>query len=308
MKSYYRVMLGERSIHANECFDGGFIGADFGINEDLTSKLGDDWRAFNREFIPVFMSSHPDKSKVGAGLACGFLWTVAKGIRQGDLVISPNGEGGYRVAEVTGEYFYSPGTILPHRRGVHWFPAVIDRAEMSDALRLSTGSSGTVSNVTRHSGEIDLLIGHVVKPTLIHTDETVEDPSVFALEQHLEEFLVANWQHTELGKEYDIYEEDGQRVGQQYPTDTGPVDILAVSKDRKVLLVVELKKGRASDAVVGQILRYMGFVSQDLAENGQTVKGIIIALEEDSRIRRALAVVPNIDFYRYQVSFKLIKA
>jgi len=72
--------------------------------------------------------------------------------------------------------------------------------------------------------------------------------------------------------------------------------------------VVELKKGRASDVVVGQALRYMGFVQEELAEEGQTVQGVIIALEDDQRIRRALAVVPNIVFYRYQISFKLVKA
>ena len=83
----------------------------------------------------------------------------------------------------------------------------------------------------------------------------MEDASAFALEKHLEDFLVENWSQTELGKEFDIFEEEGERVGQQYPTDTGPLDILAVSKDKKRLLVVELKKGRASDAVVGQALR-----------------------------------------------------
>ena len=72
--------------------------------------------------------------------------------------------------------------------------------------------------------------------------------------------------------------------------------------------MVELKKGRASDVVVGQALRYMGFVQEELAEEGQTVQGVIIALEDDQRIRRALAVVPNIVFYRYQISFKLVKA
>jgi restriction system protein len=72
-------------------------------------------------------------------------------------------------------------------------------------------------------------------------------------------------------------------------------------------LVVELKKGRASDAVVGQVLRYMGFVAQDLAEPNQTVRGVIIAQEDDSRIRRALVVTPNVTFFRYQVSFKLLK-
>ena len=73
------------------------------------------------------------------------------------------------------------------------------------------------------------------------------------------------------------------------------------------MLVVELKKGRASDAVVGQTLRYMSYVQEVLAENGQTVNGAIIALEDDQRIRRALAMVNNIQFYRYQISFKLVK-
>lgn len=81
---------------------------------------------------------------------------------------------------------------------------------------------------------------------------------MFALEKHLEEFLVQNWHQTELGIKYNIYEEEGELVGQQYPTDTGPIDILAISKDKTELLVVELKKGRASDAVIGQIQRYMG--------------------------------------------------
>ena len=96
-------------------------------------------------------------------------------------------------------------------------------------------------------------------------------------------------------------------MGQQYPTDTGPIDVLAVSKDRKRLLVVELKRGRASDVVVGQILRYMGFVQEELAEPGQTVEGVIIALDDDQRVRRALSMVPNIRFFRYKVSFQLIQ-
>jgi restriction system protein len=73
-------------------------------------------------------------------------------------------------------------------------------------------------------------------------------------------------------------------------------------------LVVELKKGRASDAVVGQTLRYMSFVQEILAEKDQAVHGIIIALEDDQRIRRALGMVSNIQFYRYQISFRLVKA
>jgi len=306
VKSYYRVMLGQKSVYAAECFAGSFIGTDFGIDQDLTKKLPEEWRAFNQEFIPIYLAKHPDKTKIGAGLACGALWTVSKGITRGDLVLCPDGSGHYRVGEVNGDYTYEPGKILFHRRPVQWLNVSIDRAAMSEALRNSTGSIGTVSNISRYSEEIERLIGGVSAPKLISTDETVEDPTAFALEEHLEDFLVKNWAQTELGKEYDIYEEDGEKA-QQYQTDTGPLDILAISKDKKRLLVVELKKGRASDAVVGQTLRYMSFVQEMLAEKDQTVHGIIIALEDDQRIRRALAMVSNILFYRYQISFKLVR-
>jgi restriction system protein len=307
MKSYYRVMLGRKSVFAEECFAGNFIGVDYQIAEDLTGKLPEEWRAFNQKYIPLYQAIHPNKTKIAAGLACGFLWTVSKGIKKGDIVLCPDGSGTYRVGEVSGDYTYQPGGVLPHRRQVRWLAQTIDRANMSEALRNSTGAIGTVSNITRHQEEIEKLLGGIHAPALISTDETVEDPAAFALETHLEGFLVQNWTHTELGKEYDVYEEEGERVGQQYPTDTGAVDILAISKDKKRLLVVELKKGRASDVVVGQVLRYMGYVQEELAEEGQTVQGVIIALEDDQRIRRALAVVPNIVFYRYQVSFKLLK-
>ena len=85
------------------------------------------------------------------------------------------------------------------------------------------------------------------------------------------------------------------------------MDVLAISKDKSELLVVELQKGRASDVVVGQIQRYMGFARYELAEVNQTVKGVIIGLESDLRLRRALSVIPNIKSYRYEVNFKLIE-
>ena len=305
---YIRVMLGAKSAHIDECLNGNFIGADFDINQDLSKHLPDNWRDFNKKFIPIWLDNHPEKSKVAAGLSCGALWTVAKGLKKGDIIISPNGMGSYHIAEVLDDYSYHEGQTLPHRRTVNWYSNTIERADMSDSLKNSTGSIGTVSDITNYAEELELLIGGKKQPTIISTDETIEDPSVFALEKHLEDFLVANWKQTALGKDYDIYEEDGQQIGKQYPTDTGFMDILAISKDKKELLVVELKKGRASDNVVGQIQRYMGFALEELAENGQTVKGVIIALEDDNRIRRALAVAPNIEFFRYQVSFKLFKA
>ena len=300
-------MLGAKSMHADECFKGNFIGADFDIREDLSKNLPDNWRDFNKMFIPIFLKNHPEKSKISAGLACGALWTISKGIKVGDLVLCPDGSGSYYVGELLDNYSYHEGQILPHRRTLKWYPNLIERTLMSDQLKNSSGSIGTVSDISKYADEIEKLIARNRPPTLISTDKTVEDPAIFALEKHLEDFLVQNWKQTELGKSYDIYEEDGELVGQQYQSDTGPIDILAISKDKKEILVVELKKGRVSDSVVGQIQRYMGYVKEELAEDGQLVKGVIIGLEDDLRIKRALAVTSSIEFYRYQLSFKLFK-
>jgi len=51
----------------------------------------------------------------------------------------------------------------------------------------------------------------------------------------------------------------------------------------------------------------MGYVKEQLAERNQTVKGIIIAFENDLKIRRALIVAKDIDLYTYKVHFNLEK-
>ena len=293
-------MLGRKSIHFESCFNGGFVGTDFDVHHNLSGRLPDNWRDFNKEFIPIYLESNPDKSKITAGLACGAIWTVSKGMDQGDIVLCPDGAGQYRVGEISGVYNYANGEILPHRRSVRWLDLTIERAAMSEKLQNSCGSIGTISNVSKYSAELERFLQGV-------TVETIEDSSSFALEKHLEDFLVKNWNSTELGKEYIIYEEDGEPSGQQYATDTGPIDILAISKDKKTLLVIELKKGKASDSVVGQILRYMDYVVEVIADPEQTVRGIVIALDDDKKLRRALGRLSDVEFYSYKVDFKLVK-
>lgn len=307
MKRYYRIMLGRNSIFSEECYKGGYVAIGFLSDRNLIEHLGDDWREFNKKFIPVFLEQNPEKKRVAAGLACGMLWTVCKGLQIGDIVLCPNGAGAYYVGEVAGGYEYQQGNALSHHRPVRWYPKTVLREDMSEPLRRSTGSIGSVSEVTKHSVELENLLSDNAPAVITSTDETIEDPSIFALEKHLEDFLVVNWSSTDLGKHYDIFEEDGEVIGQQYPSDTGPIDILAISKDKKELLVVELKKGRVSDVVVGQIQRYMGYVKEELAEEGQSVRGCIIAFEDDNRIQRALSVTQSIDFYTYRVQFTLEK-
>lgn len=306
MKSYYRIMLGKKSKYALDCFEGNFIGAGLEIEKDFSNDLPDNWREFNQKYVPVYQELFPEKSKISAGLTCGFFWTIAKGIAVGDILLCPDGAGNYHIAEVIGGYSYDPSHFLCHRRPVRWLEQVIPREAMSDPLKYSAGSLGTVCNISKYADEIESLLVPESAVRLITSDLDIENPASFVLEKHLQDFLVGNWSQTELGKKYDIYEEDGELVGQQYSTDTGPLDVLAISKDKSELLVIELKRGRAADSVVGQTLRYMGYVQESLAEPEQKVCGAIIALEDDIRIRRALSIVSDrISFYRYKIDFSL---
>lgn len=104
-KNYYRIMLGKKSKYADECFKDGFIGGNWGLDIDLTRRLPENWRMFNKEFIPIYLEKHPDKSKIAAGLACGMLHTICKGMQIGDIILGPTGDGGYRAGEVMSKYF-----------------------------------------------------------------------------------------------------------------------------------------------------------------------------------------------------------
>ena len=114
-------MLGRQSVYAEEAHNGNFIGAGWLEDVDLKNKLPDNWRDSNKKLIPVYLEKNPDKTKVQAGLACGMLFTIAKGILVGDIVLCPDGQGNYFVGEVSSEYEYHSGGNLPHRRSVKWF-------------------------------------------------------------------------------------------------------------------------------------------------------------------------------------------
>lgn len=149
------------------------------------------------------------------------------------------------------------------------------------------------------------------KPSITDKEkqETEEIETNFALEMHLRRFLVDNWEKTQLGKNYEIISEDGEIIGEEYQTkEVGNIDILAKDKKKKEWVVIELKKGQSNDTVIGQTLRYMGWVERNLIKKGENVKGIIIVKEEDNKLKFALYSLKNkvnIDCFIYNVQFSL---
>jgi restriction system protein len=309
MSHYYRLILGKKHSAAESCVEQGFVGIDYDM-PDLSEGFPSDEEGFYQKLESLYRADHPDASNVQVSLACGVINKFVHRIREGDFVVCPMGDSSYRVGEVVGGYTYVLNGILPHRRKVKWLLQVLRRPDMSEGLRGSLGGALTIigpDSITRHQEEIGRLLGGEAPPSTPHTDPDVEDPVAFAMEKHLEEFLVRNWQQTTLSLGFEILSEGEETIGQQFPTDVGPIDILAVSKDKSRLLVIELKRGRASDVVVGQLLRYMGFVKGKVAEPHQSVEGLVIALQNDHKLKWALSALPNLRFLRYQINFNLIE-
>jgi len=150
--------------------------------------------------------------------------------------------------------------------------------------------------------------GYKPKPTE-EEKETEELSTGFGLEPHLRRFLVDKWENTPLGKNYEILTEDGEPIGEEYQTKkVGNIDILAKDKKSNEWVVIELKKGKESDAVVGQTLRYMGWVERNKGQGGEGVKGIIIVKEIDGKLEHALAALKNkikISCFVYDIRFTL---
>jgi hypothetical protein len=152
----------------------------------------------------------------------------------------------------------------------------------------------------------DIITPHQKSQSPVELIDENEQKSSFLFEKHLEDFLVSNWTRTPLAREFEIYQKDGDVVGQQFRTNTGPIDILGQRKDKSDFLVVELKRDRASDVVVGQTLRYMGWVKEHLCTQEQNVTGCIIAQRKDEKLDYALKQVNTIQFMRFEVDFRLI--
>ena len=63
-----------------------------------------------------------------------------------------------------------------------------------------------------------------------------------------------------------------------------------------------MKRDQVSDTTVGQTLRYMGWVQENLADKDSQVMGLIVSALPDEHIQLALKCVTNIAFVIYRAS------
>jgi|WetSurMetagenome_2_1015567.scaffolds.fasta_scaffold00842_2 restriction system protein len=266
-------------------------------------QLGD-VTAMNRdELTEAVANAYPDKPSQTKGLYTNMLWAFYHEMLPGDFVIARRGRKTLAaIGKVTGNAVYSPerNQHVGHRGflDVAWQAEPRDKSFPSIVFPMHTlaeFSEEQFRSIVQGSGP------PIVPP---ETEPEVENQSEFVLEKYLEDFIVSNFDAIFKGH-LRVFEDSEGNDGQQYATDIGPMDILAIEARTKAFVVIELKKGRSSDRVVGQILRYMGWVKRNLCENGQSVKGLLICRDHDPKLTYALEMTNNIDVRYYSVSFKL---
>ena len=261
------------------------------------TALGDVSKMTREELNAAFASTYPDKPPGTRGLCTRMIWDFYHEISSGDIVIARRGlKTLVAVGKVSQSAFYAPGKnpARPHPNflGVSWQEQPRNKDFQTLAFQMRTV-------VELSEEKFNSVVG-----TPPRDPPDIEDPA-FVLEKYLEEFIVSNF-HAIFKGELKIYEDTEGNDGRQYDTeDVGTIDILAVESKSNSLVVIELKKGSPSDDVVGQVLRYMGWVKEKLCANGQAVKGLIICSNPDHRLSYALKVTQNVDVRYYSVSFKL---
>ena len=133
-----------------------------------------------------------------------------------------------------------------------------------------------------------------------------DDPAYgsFRMETELRDFLANNLNLVKINESrLRLYADQNKRNGVEYPTATGPIDILAID-DSGAFYVFELKRAASPDSAIGQITRYMGWAMETLAD-GRPVYGLIVAKEITERLKYAVLAIPNVSLFEYQVAFTL---
>jgi len=204
------------------------------------------------------------------------------------------------------EYFEKVYNLKPYRYGDSFvFKSYTPKIDGAEVTFINQETNRTLSK-SDFEKDLNDIIEYYKKTVNIEVknDESVYSKGLFYMESQLEDFIISNWETTELGKKYDLIYKDGELISKQYGTDIGRIDILAKDKKSKNHVVIELKRNQTSDDTVGQLMRYMGWVKRHLKD--ENVKGIIIAGKYDKKLDYALEYVPfDTDVFIYNVSFTL---
>ncbi|MEM0254317.1 MAG: endonuclease NucS [Candidatus Bathyarchaeia archaeon] len=247
-----------------------------------------------KEFYDVYPDSLPDQ-------VLEFFYDMKKG----DKVLIYGNKSIYALGEILSDYYYKEEEsevyyLYNHRRDVKWLkipdpPLSIEF--LHEELQRKLMRPRTIIELAENEWKsVEEVIKEQPPPEELEQPAPTEPAFSISLERTLRDYLAENPNILEYGL---------QLIRKEYPTDAGNIDILFKDKNGNYV-IVEAKKGRESDKVVGQILRYVGWVKKNLAPK---VRGIIVTHSSDSNLEWAIeAIRDSVKLKFYKVKFELSDA
>ncbi|MFV1974984.1 MAG: endonuclease NucS domain-containing protein [Candidatus Scalindua sp.] len=217
-----------------------------------------------------FKQSEPNRSKV----------------KKGDRVILREyGKGFWGACEIEGDWVTDPQGVNKYKTETGWFPInninkwnvtlpyEIIKSELSNQnhrLRI-------IQATEEDKNKIELSIR-----LYLNLGYGSSEGDFFILEKGIEEAVKTNLSQIGLTlAENEIQQQCNLGIG------IGRTDLICRDNEGNYV-VIELKAVKTSDIVIGQVLRYMGFIRETWAEKeGKDVKGIILTPGYDEQLRYA---------------------
>jgi hypothetical protein len=217
-----------------------------------------------------FKASEPNRTKVTAG---------------DRAILREYGTGLWGLCEVAGEWADDPEAQSKHEKEAGWFP--ITKIQKWDATLPYELIKEDLSNQNHRlriakATEEDLSVIQLALRVYQRLGYGAADGDFFVLEAGLEEAVKANLKQLRLRLA-------GESIQQQCSLGIGigRTDLICLDEQEN-FVVLELKAVHSSDSVVGQLLRYMGYIRENWAEkSGKKVRGVILTPSYDEQLRLA---------------------
>jgi len=163
----------------------------------------------------------------------------------------------------------------------------IDYVKFEDWFKYMGDTTFEIPNKDIMEYYVDMGESNKAKEVISFTDDIDEQKS---LKETLEKLFRERLLEEALEKNPSALEKGLQLVknGRQFPTDVSNIDLLMIDQNSSYI-VVELKKGKTEDDVVGQTLRYMGWVRENLSK-AKVVRGIIVVAKGEITNKLEMAI------------------
>ena len=185
-------------------------------------------------------------------------------------------------AQVADHYYWRPVTWFDRGTPAR-VPDLSKRFQVNGSDQIpSPGTLNRYGTLAEKRDRIESFVEEVREAETVNTSEDGFGPN---REAQIQDWVVTNIR--ELGL---------HNPRREFSTDVGRIDVLADSENGKA--VIEIKRGRAGDRALGQLLGYMGARGESTGSHPQ---GMLIAESFTTRVRKAVSGLDDVSLHQFEV-------